>query len=249
MRSFIIATLVSIAAAMDPAQQLLDVFENTQRARPNVLPIRTDRFLESHSSSGSSSGGGTVYVKASCVMGQTYVAPESASSDDSATLAQVVIPTGGCCVAGSDGTTSTKQWCNDTKLWLSTHSTGDCSGSTTMKADMSVTGYSCGAEQVQGVKLHLHQKEDCSDAGTSMNLLSGSCFSGTLELACKDGDVTWKMWEKATDKCKAGSEVATATFKEGDTCQTLKAALAAGSTTKLSYGAMAVVVMVLSAIY
>lgn len=111
MRSFIITTLVSIAAAMHPEQQLLDAVENMQRARPNVQPISNNRFLESHSSSSSSSSGGTMHVKASCVMGQSYVAPES-SSTDSTTIAKLVIPTGGSCTAGPDGTTSTKMWCN-----------------------------------------------------------------------------------------------------------------------------------------
>lgn len=126
---------------------------------------------------------------------------------------------------------------------------GDCSGSSPTKIDMTSTGYSCSAGEVQGVQLFIHQKDDCSDAGISMVVESGSCFAGTLEMACKDGTVTWKMWEKGTDKCKAGTEVATATFKEGDKCQELKAALAEGSTTTLSYGAIAVVMLMLSAIY
>jgi len=128
---------------------------------------------------------------------------------------------------------------------------GDCGGidANTTKMDMVSGGWACKVGEIQAVHVTLHQKADCSDTGMSLILESGSCMMGGLELSCKEDSVTWKIWdeEDKAGNCKAGTEANSNTFND-DKCHSAEA-LNAGGLTTLSYGAMAVVVMVLSAIY
>ena len=106
MRSFVVATLVSIAVATYPEQQVLDGIANIQRAiaRSNVLPIRTDRFLESSTSPSGSDE--PISIKASCVKGQATDIP-----DLEAQGMKLAIPTTGYCMNDED-TSSMKLTCD-----------------------------------------------------------------------------------------------------------------------------------------
>jgi len=249
-------SMISVATAVIP-EELLDHVATVQRgiAITNLVPNK-NRFLASHSTPSSATAEGEdtspVAVKTSCVTGQGTTIPSMEEGG-----IDLVIPADGYCLMS--GLESMKLTCTGVKMEMQQDKTSsDCNGLTvnSTKYDMTDLGWVCVEGEVRGVKMSMHEKEDCSDASMTLIIAADSCLGGNIGVECGtalegSNEVTWKEYPAntgaATAGCKAGTEIGSHKFTGVDKCHLTETSSA--SSVALTFGVAFAGVMVTLALF